>query len=166
MKKRLALGVAGLAVAVTAVIVVVRLQDAGPTPPQPVARTSGLDPLVEEFRSVERACIQRFNTALREQRENMIDELELSNAIERDVLTPWRALRTKVTAAPAQNELYSTLRRYLEERQLSWEAYVSALRAASDEAAKPHYETHRRMNAAAHESAKILGELFRAAAGP
>src|SRR5688572_13925585 len=83
------------------------------------ATPSGLDPLVEEFRATERTVLQRYNEALRSQRENSIDELELSNTIERDVLTPWRALRAKVAAAPPQDELYSTLRRYLETRQVS-----------------------------------------------
>lgn len=126
--------------------------------------TSGLDPLVEEFRATERSCITRFNTALREQRENAIDELELSNTIERDVLTPWRELRVKVSSAPQTDELYTTLRRYLEARQLSWEAYVAALRSPTDDAARPHYDAHRQHNATAHEHAKHLGELFRAAA--
>lgn len=126
--------------------------------------SSGLDPLVEEFRTTERTTLQRYNEALRDQRANNIDELELSNTIERDVLAPWRALRTKVGAAPPQDELYGTLRRYLEARQVSWEAYVAALRAGSDEAARPHYETHRQKNTEAQEYAKNLGRLFREAA--
>jgi hypothetical protein len=125
---------------------------------------SGLDPLVEEFRATERTSLQRYNTALREQRENKIDELELSNRIELEVLQPWRNLRAKVNAAPQQDELYATLRRYLEARQISWEAYVTALRAPSDEAARPHYETHRQKNAEAQESARELGRMFREAA--
>ena len=125
---------------------------------------SGLDPLVEEFRATERTCLQRYNAALREQRENSIDELELSNRIELEVLQPWRALRAKVNAAAQQDELYATLRRYLEARQISWEAYVTALRAPSDEAARPHYEAHRQKNAEAQDYARELGRLFREAA--
>jgi hypothetical protein len=125
---------------------------------------SGLDPLVEEFRATERTCLQRYNTALREQRENKIDELELSNRIELEVLQPWRSLRAKVGAAPPQDELYATLRRYLEARQISWEAYVTALRAPSDDAARAHYETHRQKNAEAQDYARELGRLFREAA--
>jgi hypothetical protein len=93
-----------------------------------------------------------------------MDELELSNVIERDVLTPWRALRARVNSAPEQDALYGTLRRYLELRQLSWEAYVTALRAPSDEAARPHYEAHRQKNAEAQEQARDLGQKFREAA--
>jgi len=125
---------------------------------------SGLDPLVEEFRTTERTALQRYNEALRDQRANNIDELELSNTIERDVLTPWRALRARVAEASPHDELYSTLRSYLEARQVSWEAYVAALRAGNDEAARPHYETHRQKNAEAQDYAKNLGRLFRDAA--
>lgn len=164
----IAVGLAGLAIAAVVVFVVIRAGDEPSTDDnrsaQIAATPSGLDPLVEEFRATERTCIQRFNTALREQRENVIDELELSNTIVREVLEPWRALRTKISAAPKRDELYSTLRRYLEARQLSWEAYVTALRAPSDDAARPHYEMHRQKNAEAQEEAKRLGALFRAAA--
>src|SRR5690606_4953183 len=99
-----------------------------------------------------------------DQRANMIDELELSNTLERDVLEPWRALRAKVVAAPPQDELYRTLLLYLEARQLSWEAYVAALRAPNDEAARPHYASHREKNAEATDHAKELGRMFREAA--
>lgn len=163
MRRWIVLGAAGLAIAIAVVAVVLARSDDDGTRAIP-ATPSGLDPLVEEFRAVERTCLQRYNTALREQRENKMDELELSNTIERDVLVPWRALRAKVSAAPPQDELYSTLRRYLEARQLSWEAYVSALRAPSDDAAGPHYETHRQKNAEAHDAAQQLGRLFREAA--
>jgi hypothetical protein len=127
----------------------------------PIAAHHG-DPLVEEFRATERTCIRAFNDALRAQRENSIDELELSNTIEREVLAPWRAVRAKVEAAPQHDELYTTLRKYMEARQISWEAYVAALRAPNDGAARPHYEAHREQNAIAQEHARHLGELFRA----
>jgi len=162
MRKWIAIGVIGLAIAIGAVAFVLTRGDDTPKTPLPTA--SGLDPLVEEFRATERACLQRFNTALREQREGKMDELGLSNTIERDVLVPWRALRTKVNSAPSHDELYTALRNYLELRQLSWEAYVTALRAPSDEAARPHYDTHRQKNAEAQEEAKHLGRLFREAA--
>ncbi len=164
MKRWIAFGVGLVAIAIV-VIVLQRSDRAAPereTGSGSVRATpSGLDALVEEFRATERTGLHRFNTALREQREGKMDELELSNVIERDVLTPWRELRARVVAAPPQDALYSTLRRYLELRQLSWEAYVTALRAPSDEAARPHYETHRQKNAQAQEQAKQLGEMFR-----
>ena len=168
MSRRFAFVVAVLAVAAVVAALVLLWPTTAPTTGSspPSAIKSGLDPLVEEFRATERRAVQQFNDALRTQREGTIDELELSNKIERDVLEPWRALRTRVSNAPSQGELYSTLRLYLEARQLSWEAYVAALRAPGDEAARPHYEAHRAKNAEAQEHAKHLGQLFRAAAEP
>jgi hypothetical protein len=126
------------------------------------------DPLVEQFRAVERGAIARYSAALAEQRANHIDELELAQIIEHEVLTPWREIRTRVTAAtvPAGGEaLYRTLLRYLEARQISWEAYTSALRAADDEAARRHLDVHRQKNAEAQVEARELGRLFREATG-
>jgi len=171
MKRSLAVTLAGVAVAgaIVAAVGLTRTPDAGRrgdagSAQPPAATPSGLDPLVEEFRATERTCIRTFNEALRAQREGSIDELELSNTIERDVLVPWRALRTRIDAAPPHDELYTTLRRYVEARQISWEAYVTALRAPDDAAAAPHYATHREQNALAQAHAQHLGDMFRAAA--
>jgi hypothetical protein len=126
------------------------------------------DPLVEQFRAVERAAIARYSAALAEQRANQIDELELAQIIEHEVLTPWREIRTRVIAAtvPAGSEaLYRTLLRYLEARQISWEAYASALRAADDAAARQHLDVHRQKNAEAQDDARELGRRFREATG-
>ena len=169
MKRWIAFGVVGAAAIAAIVAIVLGRSEGAATAPQTgsasiPATPSGLDPLVEEFRATERTCLHRFNTALRDQRAGAMDELELSNVIERDVLTPWRALRTRVGSAPSQDELYRTLRRYLELRQLSWEAYVTALRSPTDDAARPHYEAHRQKNAEAQDQAKLIGQRFREAA--
>ena len=170
MRRWIAFGVVGVAAVAAGVALVLGRADDGATAPQPgsasvPATPSGLDPFVEELRATERTCLHRFNTALREQRAGSMDELELSNVIERDVLTPWRAMRTRVSTAPPTDEaLYAKLRQYLEQRQVSWEAYVTALRAPTDEAARPHYEVHRQKNAEAQEVAKQLGQMFREAA--
>lgn len=149
-----------------AIIVAVVLTRDTNTASAPTTRdaAASADPLVDEFRAVERSVLAAYNAALREQRENRMDELELSNVIERDVLTPWRALRARMTAATVplgKDTLYATLRRYLEKRQISWEAYVTALRAPSDDAARPHYEAHRQNNAEAQDIARELGAMFR-----
>jgi hypothetical protein len=169
MKRWIAFGLVGATAIAVMIALVTQRSDRPATTPQTGSDSvrplpSGLDPLVEDFRATERTCLLRFNNALREQRAGAMDELELSNVIERDVLTPWRALRARVTSAPEQDALYGTLRRYLELRQLSWEAYVTALRAPSDEAARPHYEAHRQKNAEAQEQARDLGQKFREAA--
>jgi len=119
------------------------------------------DALVEEFRATERTCIAAFNDALARQRANQIDEVALAATIDRDVLVPWRAIREKVDASPKTDELYTTLRKYLEARQTAWEAYAAALRSGSDEAARPHYDVYHQKHAEAQDLARELGRLFR-----
>lgn len=158
MKTWLALGAV---IAVGATIAIVMLAQSGDrsAPPAPVG-----DSVVEDFRSVERQSIAAFNTALRRQRANEIDELELAAAIERDVLGPWREMRARVAAAPvppARRDLYEVMNRYIAERELAWRSYVAALSAASDAEARPHYEAYHDKHAAAQADAKRLGGLLR-----
>lgn len=169
-KTWLAIG-GGAAVVAAAIVIAIAVRGTGEHVGTPrgddrrVETPPARDPLVEEFRAVERASLAAYNGALRDQRENRIDELELANVIERDVLEPWRALRQRIEAAPIPSggdELYRALRRYLELRQISWEAYVTALRAPSDEAARPHLDAHRQKNSEAQDEAHHLAQLFRA----
>lgn len=161
VKKWLAIGVVVVAGAIVAIVMLTRSR-----PGTPDATTS--DPVVEDFRAVERQCITAFNTALRQQRENQIDELELAGAIEGTVVEPWRAMRARVAAAaapPARAELYTVMRRYIDERQLAWQAYVDALRARSEADARPLYDAYHQKNAQAQDDARVLGGLLRAGSG-
>jgi hypothetical protein len=121
-------------------------------------------PALDDFRSVEKSTLQSFNAALAQQRANAIDELGLADAIDRTVLPPWRDLRGRITTAtvpPADRDLFTTLDRYLAERQTSWEAYSAALRSHDDAEAKPHYAKYHEQNDAATSDAKLLGAAFR-----
>lgn len=122
---------------------------------------------IDDFRAVEHATLQTFNDLLRQQRTNAIDELGLAEAIDKEVLPPWRAMHTRVDAAPVPDgeaELYATLRRYVAERQTAWEAYSAALRSPNDATAQPHYAAYHAQTDAATADAKRLGEAFRALA--
>lgn len=155
MKKWIAFGVLIAAGAVALVVMLTR--DRAPAKPGP-------DLVVEDFRSVERACIAAFNDALRQQRANEIDEIELALSIERDVLERWRAMRARVAAAPIpaeRRDLYAVMSRYIDEREQAWQAYASALRANSDAEARPLYDRYHQQNAAAQDDARVLGGLFR-----
>ena len=123
-----------------------------------------VDSVVEDFRATERKSISAFNTALRQQRANEIDEVELALAIERDVLEPWRAMRARVTAAPVAAErrgLYDVMLRYIDERQSAWQAYANALRTPSEPEARPLYDAYHAKNAQAQDDARLLGEMLR-----
>jgi hypothetical protein len=161
VKKWLIAGALLVAGAITAIVMLTRSE----TP----SASSAADPVVEDFRSVERQAIAAFNAALRQQRANEIDELGLASAIERDVLEPWRAMRSRVTAAPvpgASRELYEVMTRYIAEREAAWQAYAVALRSASDAEARPHYDVYHQKNAEAQADAKVLGGLLRPSSSP
>lgn len=154
------IAIAALALAGATVAIVMLTRSGNSRAPAP----SGGDAVVEDFRAVERQSIAAFNTALRRQRANEIDELELALAIERDVLEPWRAMRARVIAAPvppARRELYEVMNRYIAERELAWQAYSTALQSQSDAEARPHYDVYHQKNADAQADAKLLGGLLR-----
>ncbi|HEY6033870.1 MAG TPA: hypothetical protein VIV58_06410 [Kofleriaceae bacterium] len=130
----------------------------------PPAGTLVDTPVIVEFRAGERATLQRFNEVLGRQRANQIDELGLAEAIDREVLPPWRELRAHVAAATVpevDRELFATLTRYLAERENAWQAYSAALRAGNDAAAAPDYAKYHEQDAAADDDARALGAMFR-----
>jgi hypothetical protein len=155
VKKWIALGAAvAVAIAIAAFVMLRR------APGMPDAT----DPVVEDFRAAERKAIAAYNNALRQQRANEIDEVELALEIEREVLEPWRAMRSRVTAAPvppAHRELYAVMIRYIGERQDAWQAYANALRAPSEGEARALYDAYHQKNADAQRDAQVLGSMFR-----
>jgi hypothetical protein len=150
VKKWLVLGIVVVAAGVAITLYVTR-----------AGTTHAPDAAVDDFRATERQCIAAFNAALREQRANAIDEVELANRIERDALAPWRAMAARVAAALVRDqELAATMRRYIAARQEAWEAYVAALRAAEADA-RPAYDRYHARNADADREARSLGAMFR-----
>jgi hypothetical protein len=158
--------VVGAVIVAIGIALAVMLLQRDPQSPQraPLAGTG--DAVVEDFRAVERQAIAAFNAALRQQRENQIDEVELALAIERDVLEPWRAMRARVAAAPVPAErtkMYEAMRRYIDLRLVAWHEYAEGLRAQSEAEARPHFDKYHASEASADAEARVLGGLFRAA---
>ena len=154
MKRWLVAGAA--VVAVAAAIVAVVAWRAGPAAPSDAA-------VIAEFRATERRCLTAFNDALHRQARGEIDELALADAVDRDVLPPWRTMRAHVEAAavpPAHRALFAALHAYLGDRQTAWEAFSAALRAPSDVAARPHYATYHALDAAAQRDAQAVAPLL------
>src|SRR5207237_4590196 len=104
------------------------------------------DPL-DEFHAAERHCIAAFDDALARQRAGKLDELGVAGAVETDVLPAWRTMRAHLIAAPLADQLREPMRKYLDDRQTAWEAFVAALRSPSDAAARPHYDVYHQKNA-------------------
>jgi hypothetical protein len=135
-------------------------RDDPPAPPGALVNT----PVIGEFRAGERAVLKAFNDALGRQRANQIDELGLAEAIDRDVLPPWRELKSRVAGATVpepDRALFTTLLHYVGERETAWEAYAAALRSPNDAAAQPLYAKYHEHNDAATADAQRLGQMFR-----
>ena len=125
-----------------------------------IVRPQGADPLAE-FHRGERASLTAFNEALHRQRDNQLDELGLADAVERDVLPRWREMRAHVEAEELPAALREPMRRYLADRENAWEAFVAALRAPGDAAARPHYDAYHQLDHQANDDARALAELMR-----
>lgn len=121
-------------------------------------------PAIDDFRATERAVLATFNDALHRQKANQIDELGLADAIDHDVLPPWRELRARIAKAAIPSgdaDLFATLTHYLAARETAFAAYAAALRSPSDAAAAPHYATYHAQSDTATDDARRLGTLFR-----
>ena len=139
--------IAGLVLAVVATLAVLLI----------LKRSSPPERLIADFHTVERRCLATFTDALHRQGANQIDELMLAGIVERDVLPPWHAFRLRVEAAP-DSELILAMRRYFEDRETAWRAYVVTLRAPADDPAA--LATYRQKNAEADEDARALARLL------
>ena len=139
--------IAGAALAVVATLVVLLVLN----------RRSSPDTLVADFHTVERQSLATFTDALHRQGANQIDEIMLAQLIEHDVLPPWHTFRLRVEAAP-DSELIRAMRRYFEDRETAWQAYVVTLRAPAD--APAALETYRQKNTEANSDAQALARLL------
>jgi hypothetical protein len=139
--------IAGAAIAVLAMLAAVVI----------VQRNSPPDPLVADFHVVERRCLATFTDALHRQGRNEIDELALAQVIDREVLPPWHAFRLRVEAAP-ESPLVLAMRRYFEDRETAWRAYVVVLQAPAEAAAA--LATYRQKNTEADNDARTLAHLL------
>jgi hypothetical protein len=120
-----------------------------------LGRRSARDPLIADFHTVERQCLATFTDALHRQGANQIDETMLAQIIDHDVLPPWHAFRVRVEAAP-DSPLTLAMRRYFEDRETAWQAYVVTLRAPAD--APAALETYRQKNTQANADAQAVAK--------
>jgi hypothetical protein len=122
-----------------------------------VKRRSPADTLVADFHTVERQCLATFTDAIHRQGRNEIDELALATIVEHDVLPPWHAFHVRVESAP-ESALVLAMRRYFEDRETSWQAFVAALRAPGNDPAA--MATYHQKNAEADADAQALARLL------
>jgi hypothetical protein len=86
---------------------------------------------LQDFRTVERACLARAAEILRDESIHLSDEADLVRAIESDLVKPWQAMRARVNIdeLKVSDELAAALRRYFDERELAWKALASSINA-------------------------------------
>jgi rhomboid protease GluP len=93
-----------------------------------------VDALLADFHEVEHKCITTYNDKLHEQQANKLDRLGFADAVEKEVLPPWHALRVRIDAVtddqlpPRLHPLFATLRRYAHDREEAWTELVKVNR--------------------------------------
>jgi membrane associated rhomboid family serine protease len=87
-----------------------------------------LDAVLADVHVVEHQCVTTYNERLRQGKANEITPAAFADAIDKEVLAPWRALRARVEAVPEADipprlrSLFEVLRTYIADRQEAWEA--------------------------------------------
>jgi rhomboid protease GluP len=87
-----------------------------------------LDAVLADVHTVEHQCVTTYNERLRQGKANEITAAAFADAIDNEVLAPWRALRVRVDAVPEADipprlrPLFEVLRTYIADRQEAWEA--------------------------------------------
>ena len=121
---------------------------------------------LQDFRTVERACLARAEAILRDDGMGLSDPSELIESIERDLVTPWRAMRARVNLRERTlgEDLTGVLGRYFDERELAWTSLGKAI--ARDrfnaEATVNHHWQYRESDEAATKDKAILDARFAA----
>lgn len=93
-----------------------------PSAPKPVT----FNDVIQDFKNVQRECIETATAKIRAQRANEIDRTMLADALEKEVLPPWQAMRRRIEAIPderipeALRPLFALLRQYGADRERAW----------------------------------------------
>lgn len=92
-----------------------------------------LERILNEVSATDEEVVDRYKELTIRHEAGELDEAALAEAIERDVIAPWTALRARLDAVgdvpPAGAKALGNLRRYVEARHAAWEALVAFLRA-------------------------------------
>lgn len=118
---------------------------------------------LQDFRTVERACLARASEILYDESIQLSDTDELVKAIQRDVVKPWQEMRSRLSLETRKlgDDLAKVLGRYLDERQIGWEELAKAMYAELNgldlqPGAVNHRWQYRESNEAADADQKIL----------
>jgi rhomboid protease GluP len=93
-------------------------------------------PLLERIERVETACIDKVNEIKSRERAGQIDDANMAMELERDVLVPWRAMRSELVGAAVSGWMrpwFDAVKTYVALREESWNTLVAALHATGDD---------------------------------
>ncbi|MGE3766846.1 MAG: hypothetical protein AB7L94_31625 [Kofleriaceae bacterium] len=115
---------------------------------------------LQDFRSVDRACLVRAAELLRDESIHLSDSRELVTSIRAELVKPWQDMRARVKLAERRlgDDLSAVLGRYFDERELAWEALAKAIDVESTYTPTRvnHRWQYRESNEAANADAKVI----------
>lgn len=102
--------------------------------PTPVDQPNAL----QAFATTEEAILEKLSGLDRKLKSGELTEAKAAEFVEREIMLPWRAscdaaIRSRT---PSGRELFDAIDKYCDARIASWESFVAALRATSDEDAE------------------------------
>jgi rhomboid protease GluP len=122
--RAIGVAVAGVVLAIAAVFVIPTITD-GVTP-------SKFEALLKRFDDVETKAITKYNDLFHQSTSNTLTDLQFADAMERDVLPPWQALRKDLEATtevpPESAPAFTRIVRYVKLREEAWLLLVKLLR--------------------------------------
>lgn len=86
---------------------------------------------LQDFRTVERACLVRARDILRDESMHLSDASELQRAVRDELVKPWQEMRARVRLSERKlgDDLAKVLGRYFDEREIAWTALAKAIDA-------------------------------------
>ena len=117
MRRTLIAGGAGLAVVIAAALVA----------PPPFDETQQFPRAVEEVRDVEKQALSRWGELVGQAQQDKLTEAQFAEAVERDILVPWREAVGAFERSGVSCPRCPQLRAYLHARQAAFEAVRKAL---------------------------------------
>jgi hypothetical protein len=94
--------------------------------------------LTEKFDAVQKQCLDTYRDRLEETKAGKLDELGFADAIEREVLPPWHAMRGELDAfrasglSPRLQKRLELTRLYMKDREEAWKLLVAINREPTD----------------------------------
>lgn len=116
---------------------------------------------LQDFRTVDRACLAKLDEILRDESMHLSDTNDLVLQIRVELVKPWREMRARMKLEERKlgDELTKVLGRYVDERELAWTSLATAIEVEYNgiQTTVNHRWQYRESTDAANADAKIIG---------